>query len=426
MSTAGKYFSRRNGLRDFMEAGPYAPILEAWAQELEQKGYSASTINGYLKGARHLTWCLEHRVLYRRDLTPEGLRNFALRVHEVCRCPYRVRPSANMWSAMKHMVPVLRAAGLAPPEREEPFGAELAAYKVYLEEERGLAGDTVQTWLRSLALSLKTLMPRGRFAPDRLSAPAINAYILGIVEAGHLTKARHAASVLRGFCRYLQVGGLASHVDPKAIRGPKYSWKGTSAKALTREQLKQLFAPLKERTVKAVRDTAILLLIGRTGLRRSDVSRRTLDDFKGRAGTLVVGKNKSRREHEVPVPRDARDAILEYVRHFRPKTSSNALFLTLAHPYDAGISPGGVGAVVTRAFRRAGIDHPSKGVHVLRHTLATQLVAGKAPLKAVADVLVHELIDTTVRYTNVDQGRLKAATRPWGSSQQQEGSHGHV
>lgn len=105
--------------------------------------------------------------------------------------------------------------------------------------------------------------------------------------------------------------------------------------------------------------------------------------------------------------------MLRYVRCGRPAVSTSSLFATHAFPYDAGMTAHAVSAVVERAFKRARIEHPSKGAHVLRHTLATQLVAARQPLKAIADVMRHREIDTTARYVRVDLERLRAAARPW-------------
>ncbi len=124
-----------------------------------------------------------------------------------------------------------------------------------------------------------------------------------------------------------------------------------------------------------MRDLSILLLLGQVRLRRSDVARLQLQDFHARASSLTVRRTKSRRGFELPVPDEARDAVLRYVRYGRPAVQSSALFATHAFPYDRGIAASAVSAVVARAFRRSGIEHPSHGAHVLRHTLATQLVA---------------------------------------------------
>ena len=46
MTTAGRYFSRRDGLRDYIEEGPLLPALDEFANELESAGYCPHTTVG--------------------------------------------------------------------------------------------------------------------------------------------------------------------------------------------------------------------------------------------------------------------------------------------------------------------------------------------------------------------------------------------
>ena len=54
-----------------------------------------------------------------------------------------------------------------------------------------------------------------------------------------------------------------------------------------------------------------------------------------------------------------------------------------------------MGAIVSEHLRRTGIAAPSRGGHLLRHSLATRLVNAGVPIKTIADVLGHQSIDTT-------------------------------
>lgn len=417
MSDAGKYFSRRSGLRDFIEAGPHADVLNVLARGLESRGYAPGTITGYLRGGRHVTWCIEHRRLRRAQLTLDHLRAFARGLPETCGCPHCERPTANAFSAMKALLPILQEAGLAAAPEESPYALELNRFDEYLSEVRGLADDTRVWRRRALEGVLRVLMPKGHFDARRLTAAAVNGLVLRAVEEGHLTKAKVVADSLRVFCRYLLATGRGAPFDVKAIHAPKSCQYRPRAKALTKAQLRMLLRPLREKSALAARDFAVLLLLGRTGLRRSDVARAQLADFDARASTLHVRRNKSRVGHEMPLPPEVKDAILDYVCRYRRTTKCQALFLAENFPYDAPVSPGAVGAIVGRAFERAGLEHGSKGAHVLRHTLATHLVSERAPLKVIADVLVHKSIETTARYARIDLDRMKQVARPWAGCQ---------
>jgi site-specific recombinase XerD len=316
---------------------------------------------------------------------------------------------------MIHLLPILQRRGLAaaaPPRA--PFEGLLSDFDAYQAEVRGASDETRSLTRRTIAPVLSTLMRRGRFDAARLTGPALQQYVAATAERRAPSTVARVVVAIRSLLRFLQARGFNTAVALTMLKGPRRSRFRPSRKALTPAQLRALLAPLRRSQEPiALRDLAILLLLGQVGLRRADVAHLQLNDFEGRTGTLTVRRSKSRRAFELPVPEDARDAVLMYVRRGRPEMTTNALFAAHAFPYDRGITASAVSAVVERAFRRSGVQHPSHGAHVLRHTLATQLVAARQPLKAIADVMRHKDIDTTAIYVRVDLDRLRAAARPW-------------
>jgi integrase len=67
-------------------------------------------------------------------------------------------------------------------------------------------------------------------------------------------------------------------------------------------------------------------------------------------------------------------------------------------------------AIMRTALRRTGLANRAgrRGLDLLRHTLATRLLASGRPLKAIADVLGHASTQTTYGYTRVDLIGLRA------------------
>lgn len=82
----------------------------------------------------------------------------------------------------------------------------------------------------------------------------------------------------------------------------------------------------------------------------------------------------------------------------------------------APISTGVVHRAVDRALTRAGIDAPARGGNLLRHSLATGLLARGASLREIGDLMGHRSLDTTRIYAAVDVGRLREAAMPWPST----------
>ena len=74
---------------------------------------------------------------------------------------------------------------------------------------------------------------------------------------------------------------------------------------------------------------------------------------------------------------------------------------------------GVVTSIVRSAIRKAGIDAPTKGASLLRHSAATAMLQGGATLDMVGAVLRHRSPDTTAHYAKVDVTMLRQVAQPW-------------
>jgi integrase/recombinase XerD len=104
-------------------------------------------------------------------------------------------------------------------------------------------------------------------------------------------------------------------------------------------------------------------------------------------------------------------AVAEYLRYGRPKFDSEYVFLTHTVPYRPfGIHSSGLNEILAKRAREAGIVIPrevSKGVHALRHTLASTLLSQDIPLPVISSVLGHATMEATAIYLHTDLIRLK-------------------
>ena len=82
----------------------------------------------------------------------------------------------------------------------------------------------------------------------------------------------------------------------------------------------------------------------------------------------------------------------------------------LLRPFASG---DGVSSVVKQALKRANIDSPAKGAHLLRHTAATEMLRNGVPLDQAGLVLRHGSIDMTAYYAKADVALLKQIAQPW-------------
>ena len=66
---------------------------------------------------------------------------------------------------------------------------------------------------------------------------------------------------------------------------------------------------------------------------------------------------------------------------------------------------------LSNRYARAGLPYTRS--HLLRHTIASRLLAGGSSLKEVADVLRHRSLNTTLIYAKLDSRNLSAVALPW-------------
>ena len=156
----------------------------------------------------------------------------------------------------------------------------------------------------------------------------------------------------------------------------------------------------------------ILLLLARLGLRAGDVVHMTLDDIDWGAGELIV-RGKSDRQDILPLPQDVGEALARYLSHGRPRCSSRRVFIRIKAPHKGFSSSVAICDIVRRALIRANLNPAFKGSHLLRHSLATQMLRGGASLAEVGEILRHQRMDTTQIYAKVDLAALRALAQPW-------------
>jgi integrase len=193
-------------------------------------------------------------------------------------------------------------------------------------------------------------------------------------------------------------------------------------RCLSAEEVNRLIAASDGTTPGRLRDRAILLMLARLGLRSGDVAALRLSDIDWNNGTLQV-TGKGRYQVRLPLPQDVGDALLRYLAEVpikgagldcRPaNVATEHVFLRSNAPCRPFASGDGVSSVVKHALKRANIDAPAKGAHLLRHTAATEMLRNGVPLDQAGLVLRHRSIDMTAYYAKADVGLLKQVAQPW-------------
>jgi site-specific recombinase XerD len=284
----------------------------------------------------------------------------------------------------------------------------------YLANERGLSEASIENYSGFARRFLEERFGTEPPEPPNfslLAQPDVTSFVLRHAPSYSHGRNLLMTTALRSFFRYLLlrdqiVTNLAGTV-PKVA-----NWSLQSLpKSMEPEQVQQLLKQCNRRTPVGKRDYALLLLLARLGLRAGEIAHLSLDAIDWEAGEIILF-GKSRRVDRLPLPCDVGKAIVAYLKSGRPTCSSRHLFIQARAPYD-GFKPRTVSCLVRRSLRRAGLTPPRGGAHLLRHTLAKQMLRRGATLTEIGQVLRHQNVDTTAIYAKVDLDALGSLALPW-------------
>ncbi|HZM05487.1 MAG TPA: site-specific integrase [Candidatus Saccharimonadales bacterium] len=390
--------------------------LDILTDDLQKLGYKKASIQEHLYAAGHLAHWLARCHIAVRTLDEAKIRRFRIRHLPHCRCRIPRGDARYVGGVTPHLLRLLRSRGLIPtpiPPKPTPVDEILETFCQHLKKNRGLTSDTCDTILGDVRPFLRQLYGTVQLDLSKITVLELRRFVIKRVTDHSAHAGRRTASSLRSFLRFLQLQGLASGTLIQGVPMVRDSHRSRLPQALDALQLKKFLVGINRERPSGIRDYAMLLSLARLGLRANEVSRLRLEDIDWRVGTITIAFSKGRRASVLPLPQDVGRAITTYLRQGRPRTSERHVFVRHFMPVGAAISSRVVTLAVERAFRRAGIEAPSRGAHVLRHTAATEMVRGGASLKAVADVLRHRSIDTTAIYIKSDLPRLREIALPW-------------
>lgn len=308
-------------------------------------------------------------------------------------------------------------AQISPRESEAPFGSAcdqvLHEYTRHLEHDRGLAAETIRRSGHVARDLLRERFGSGPLLWDQLLAPDVTQFLLRCIGSVKASTGQRIACDLRRFLRYLRADGkttldLASAVPP--VASP--SSTGKLPVGLEPEEVTRLLASCDQASPIGLRDFAILLLLARLGLRGGEVAALELTDIDWRAGVLAI-RGKGPRVDRLPLPQDVGEAMAAYLQEARPVCASPHVFLRLRPPIVGFPSSASVSSIVRAALRRAGLAPKHKGAHMLRHSLATEMLRKGARLEEIGQILRHRRPATTEIYARVDLTALQELAQPW-------------
>jgi integrase/recombinase XerD len=397
-----------------MAANGLGIILFRYADWLHAKGYSRHTIHLYTQAVEHFGFWRAKYHPGSQNVQPSEVAEFLHSHLSRCDCPTPAATSLQTCqSALNRLMAMLgcRNPSSQSCEGEGPVGTLVADFDQHLAKVHGLSPATRFYRRRYAREFLEWRFKSKRWDLAKLCFADFVDYVKFRARRLKPTSVGVMMTSLRALVRFLEFGGCCrSGLSQDWPRMP--NWKHSPpSDVLSSRECRDLLQCVDRHCPSGQRDFAILRLMTDLGLRGEEIVELCLEDIDWRAGTLVIRKNKQRRERLLPVPPVVAKAILSYLRKGRPSSSSRRLFVCHRLPVGQPMTPERLRGAVRRIMRRSGLT--GGGPHRLRHSFATRLHARGASLKEVADVLGHQDFDTTAIYARVNLSQLRKVALPW-------------
>jgi integrase/recombinase XerC len=302
-----------------------------------------------------------------------------------------------------------------------PLSSLVGDYLRVLANERGASEHTIRAYERELSGFAAYISKQygAEQTPDRVEHVHIRAYLGTLYDRG-LSKASaaRALAAVRSWFKWLARTGYVEQNVASLVATPRLPKHLPRVPSI--EQMNGMVDSVNEDgTSWPTRDKAILELLYGCGIRNAELVGLNLHDVNW-ANEAILVRGKGQKQRYVPLGDSAALALRAYMaeRSARlaamrgdPARSTPALFLNLRL---RGLAkPGGQARLTTRSVGRivkhvAIMNGLSSDVHphTLRHAFGTHLLEEGADLRAIQELLGHERLSTTQRYTQLTTAQL--------------------
>ncbi len=293
------------------------------------------------------------------------------------------------------------------------FTRRVEAFLAAMQNERGSSPHTLRAYARELhdfAAYAERLLGK-EAGVQALEHTHIRAYLGELYERG-LSKASaaRALAAIRSWCKWLARQGELEQSPAALVSTPKLP-KHLPRVPTIEEMNRLVDAPAEEAAAWPVRDRLILELLYGCGIRNAELVGIDLKDIHW-ANEAILVRGKGRKERYVPIGDAAAQALRAYLPERSQKLAaagkdSAALLLNARLRGEGRLTTRSVGRIVKQMALANGLPadvHP----HTLRHAFGTHMLEEGADLRAIQELLGHERLSTTQRYTQLTVGQVEA------------------
>lgn len=388
-----------------------APVFGAYRQRLSDGKYAPKVQALYLATVFHFGDWIKTEGVALGQVRDRHIRQFLADHMPSCECDRHTRGDTHTNRAALHLLGrVMEGTGFAITRTLTPMDAELSRFDAKMREVWGYSESTRAARCRIIKRFLIATVGAQAIDINCISESDVSRFIIG--DGTRSTScARGLSGAIRCFLRYRQL--IGDDVTPllAGLPRPPRPKLSTLPDVLTDVEVDALLQSFSADFPQRRRAFAIARCLIDLGMRSSEVAGLTLEDIDWQRGTIRVTHRKGRRADILPLLEATGKAIADYILHERPAPACLNVFVRHRPPIGEPIGRRAVQTTMLAAYRRLGWDRTR--VHILRHTLATRLLARGTPMPVIADVMGHRSLATTVIYTKLDSAWLSKVSLAW-------------
>jgi integrase/recombinase XerC len=278
--------------------------------------------------------------------------------------------------------------------------------------QRNASAHTIKAYARDLDTFAAYVGSRDWKKIDHFS---IRGFLSHLYEKGlSKTSVARALAAVRSLYRWLAQEGVVEQNPAKLVSTPKLPKKLPRVPTIE-EMNSVLDGNMPEVAAFPERDQLMLELLYGCGVRNSELTGIDLDDIRPSAEAILV-RGKGKKERYVPFGGTAVAALAAYLPA-RQKVMAEARHGQAPHKNDprallinrrgGRLTSRSVGRIVKKIAVAKGLS-PDVHPHTLRHAFGTHMLEEGADLRAIQEMLGHERLSTTQRYTQLSTKHVLA------------------
>jgi len=264
--------------------------------------------------------------------------------------------------------------------------------------ERNASPHTIKAYTGDLANFSAHIGSRGWKQIDHI---AIRGFLSQLYEKGlGKTSVARSLAAVRSLYRWLAREGVVEQNPAKLVATPKLPKKLPRVPTIE-EMNSVLDGTMPETAAFPERDRLMLELLYGCGIRNSELTGINLDDIRLSAEAILI-RGKGKKERYVPFGGAIKGALSIYLparQALLAETKKNTAALLL-NQRGGRLTTRSVGRIIKKIAVAKGLS-PDVHPHTLRHAFGTHMLEEGADLRAIQELLGHERLATTQRYTQL-------------------------